>query len=98
MTYLTITHIPGGELSGFQAILAALPDTQPNGLVARYVGQADDEFVITAVWTSKASWDRFATEVLGPAARCVAGPSHGPVRTVEYETGEELVVGPPSAR
>lgn len=92
MTYLTITHVPGGDLASFQSILDAMPDTPPAGLIARYAGQAGEDFVITGVWTSKASWDRFATETLGPAARAVGPRSTRPPHTVEYETAEELVV------
>lgn len=91
MTYLTITHVPGGDLVGFQSILDAMPETQPAGLLARYAGQAGDEFVITGVWTSKASWDRFATETLGPAARAAGAHSTLPPHTVEYEAADELL-------
>lgn len=98
MTYLTSTHITSDAAAdGYQAILDALPTTQPEGLLARYAGQSDDGFVVTAVWTSKAAWNRFATELLGPAVGASISPGSGSARTVEYEVSEELVIDP-SAR
>lgn len=93
MTYLTITHVPGGDLAGYHSILDALPDTEPDGLIARYAGPAGDDFVITAVWTTKAKADRFAVEILGPTVRASGATSSQPPRTVEYQTAEEFVVG-----
>lgn len=91
MTYITSTRILGDDDgAGYAAILHALPTTQPEGLLARYAGPSDDGFVITAVWRTKAHWDRFATELLGPAVRA-ADPPGGGAHTVEYETSEQYV-------
>lgn len=90
MTYLTITNIHGGDHAGYSSVLSNLPTTEPDGLVARYAGQAEDTFVITAVWTSKAHWDRFATEALAPAAKTAAVPGPVTITTTEYETVDEF--------
>lgn len=98
MTYLTITHIDHGDDSAYHAILDALPTTEPDGLLARYAGRSGDQFVITAVWSSKATWDRFATEMLGPAIGNAAGSVTGTARTVEYEASDEFVAVPVTAQ
>lgn len=92
MTYITSTRISDGDSEDYQAILDQLPTTEPDGLLARYAGPTADGFVVTAAWTSKAAWDRFASELLGPAVRAVA-PSGGHAHTVEYETTEAFVAG-----
>ncbi len=77
MTYLTTTLIPHGTMDGYQAISDALPDSRPDGMIARYVGMSDGGLAITVVWSSKAHSDRFETEVLGPTIRRVMGPPSG---------------------
>lgn len=92
MTYITSTHINREDAAaGYQAIMEALPTTQPDGLLARYAGTSEDGFVVTAVWTSQAAWARFATELLGPAVRATNPPGNGTARTVEYEAVDEFV-------
>jgi hypothetical protein len=92
MTYITSTHITSETAAeGYQAILDALPTTEPDGLLARYAGPSDDGFVVTAVWTSPAAWTRFATELLGPAVASALPPDSGTARTVEYEAVEEYL-------
>jgi len=93
MTYITCTQVAGGSLDGYHALLAALPTTEPDGLLARYAGAAGDTVVITAVWASKAHSDRFTTEILRPALQAVALPPGPSSRTVEYETAEQFVAG-----
>lgn len=90
MTYLTITTIHGGDHAGYSSVLANLPTTEPDGLVARYAGQADGAFVITAVWTSKTHWDRFAIESLAPAAKAAAVPGQVSIATLEFDTVDEF--------
>jgi hypothetical protein len=90
MTYITCTHVVGGSADDYAAISANLPDQEPVGLVARHAGTADDTFVIIAAWSSKADWDRFAAEQLGPAIRA-AQPSRGQATTLEFEATDEFV-------
>jgi hypothetical protein len=93
MTYITCTQVAGGTLDGYHALVAALPDTEPDGLLARYAGAAGDTVVITAVWVSKAHYDRFANDTLRPTLRTVRmGPTPS-AQTVEYETAEQFVAG-----
>ncbi len=75
MPYLTNSLIPTGSMDGFQAITAALPDSHPAGMLARYVGMSDDGLAITVVWASKTDADRFETEHLLPTIRRLMGPS-----------------------
>lgn len=93
MTYITCTQVVGGSLDAYHALLAALPTTEPDGLLARYAGASGETLVITAVWASKAHSDRFSAEMLRPTLHAVGmrpGPSS---QTVEYETVEQFVAG-----
>ncbi|MGH9265087.1 MAG: hypothetical protein ACRD1D_10395, partial [Acidimicrobiales bacterium] len=87
------TQVPGGSLDGYHALLAALPTTEPDGLLARYAGATGESVVITAVWASKAHSDRFTTEMLRPAIQAVGLRPAPSSRTVEYETTEQFVAG-----
>lgn len=91
MTYITSTEIAGATLAGYQALLAALPTTDPAGLLARYAGVTGDTLVITAVWASKAHYDRFITELLHPTLRSMGTPPGTSSRTVEYEAVDQFV-------
>jgi hypothetical protein len=74
MTYLTNSLMPNGSLEDYDAITAALPDSVPDGMVARYVGVSDAGLAITVVWTTKAHADRFETEHLVPTVHRLLGP------------------------
>lgn len=93
MTYITCTNVVGGSADDYAAITANLPTTEPDGLISRHAGTADGTFVIVAAWTSKAAWDRFAAEVLGPAVRA-AQPQSGTASTLEFEATDEFVATP----
>jgi hypothetical protein len=92
MTYLTITHVTGGDRAGYDSINDNLPTTEPEGLLARYAGQSADAFVITGVWASKAHWDRFATEQLGPAVGRAGLADGATAHTVEFDASDEFVL------
>ncbi|MFP5318703.1 MAG: hypothetical protein ACLGI2_10470 [Acidimicrobiia bacterium] len=94
MTYITSTQVVGGSLAVYHDLLAALPTTEPLGLLARYAGTTDGMLVITAVWESKAHSDRFTAEMLRPAIRGLSLPPGQSSRTVEYETDDEFVAVP----
>lgn len=91
MTYITCTQIDGGTLEGYYALNAALPTTEPDGLLARYAGVAGDTVVITGVWASKAHSDRFSTEVLCPVLPAMGSSPGASSRTVEYEAVDQFV-------
>ena len=91
MTYITSTQVAGGTLAGYYALNAALPTTEPDGLLARYAGVAGDTLVITAVWASKAHSDRFTTEMLRPTLRSMGTPPGASSRSVEYEAVDQFV-------
>lgn len=93
MTYITCTNVVGGTAEDYAAIVANLPTTEPDGLISRHAGMADGAFVIVATWTSKAAWDRFAAEMLGPATRA-AQPRNGTASTIEFEATDEFVAAP----
>jgi hypothetical protein len=94
MTYITCTQIAGGTLEGYYALNAALPTTEPDGLLARYAGVDGEILVITAVWATKAHSDRFSTEMLRPTLRAMGTPPGVSSRTVEYEAVDQFVGQP----
>lgn len=91
MTYIASTQITAGTLDGYYALNAALPTTEPDGLLARYAGVTGDTLVITTVWASKTRYDRFATEQLLPTLRSMGSPPGSSSRTVEYEAVDQFV-------
>lgn len=95
MPYLTNSLLPAGSIEGYQAITAALPDNQPTGMVARYVGMSDAGLAITVVWASKADADRFESEHLLPTVRRVMGPADADSASTffSYEA-TDVVFGP----
>ena len=95
MTYITCTNVVGGDADDYAAITANLSTNEPDGLISRHAGSADGTFVIVAAWTSKAAWDRFASETLGPAVGA-AQPLKGVASTLEFEAEDEFVAAPPS--
>lgn len=97
MTYISCNVIRGGTLEGYDRVSDALPTTEPEGLLARYVGLSVGALVVTAVWASKVHSDRFSAEVLGPTiARVQPNPDGVTVETFDYQC-HEAFVNPSSA-
>ena len=92
MTYITCTNIVDGSADDYSAILANQPTNEPDGLISRFAGMADGTFVVVAAWSSKAAWDRFASELLGPSVRAVQ-PVSGAASTLEFEASDEFIAG-----
>ncbi|MGD9996359.1 MAG: hypothetical protein AB7L17_14760 [Ilumatobacteraceae bacterium] len=90
MTYITCTNIVDGSADDYAAVSANLSTTEPDGLISRFAGMADGTFVVVAAWTSKAAWDRFAAEQLGPAVRA-ADPRHGSATTLEFDATDVFI-------
>jgi hypothetical protein len=93
MTYITCTNIVDGSADEYEAVSASLPVAEPEGLISRFAGMADGTFVVVAAWSSKAAWDRFVSEQLGPAVRAVQ-PVHGEASTLEFEASDEFIARP----
>ena len=76
-----ITHFyPGGTADQYATVLqAAHPGGElPPGQVYHAAGPTDGGWLITAVWDTKASFDRFVAETLLPALAGVEGGFAGP--------------------
>lgn len=80
MKWITIASPPFKTIEQFDAVMAQV-GPEPDGLEARYVGTADGELRVVALWASKAHADRFLAERLGPALARTLGPE--PVGTPE---------------
>ena len=97
MTYITTTQINGGRAEDYRNILAALPTTEPEGLLARYAGASGDTFFVVAVWANKTQSDRFGAELLGPTVRSLVPLPAGTSENSGFECVEEFTAQP-SAR
>jgi hypothetical protein len=97
MTYVLITTSTAGTYESYEQVLAALPTTRPEGLIARYAGMSDRGLSITAVWESKEHADRFTAELLVPTIRSVVGAAadEGESLVVQYDARDVEVVGTP---
>jgi hypothetical protein len=84
MPYLLTHFWPGATEEHYRAEVAAVhpsATTLPAGQLHHYAGRAEGGILITALWDSKESCDRFVQEVLLPA-QPVEGGFPNPV--VEY--------------
>ena len=97
MTYVLITANSAGRYEDYEQVLAKLPTTRPEGLIARFAGMSDRGLTITAVWRSKEDSDRFGAEVLGPVLGEVVGSraDGGEFFAVQYDAPDVEVVGLP---
>jgi len=74
MQWITVATPPFDEVELFDKVLA-VTGGEPDGLEARYVGNADDgKLRIITMWESKAHADRFFAHTLGPALARALGP------------------------
>ncbi|HYF25148.1 MAG TPA: hypothetical protein VD931_05365 [Baekduia sp.] len=66
MTYLLTHFWPGGTEEQYRAMLAVVhpADGLPEGQVFHVAGPTEGGYLITALWDSKESSDRFVREVL----------------------------------
>jgi hypothetical protein len=80
MAYL-ITHFwPGATVDQYNATIAVVhpPGGLPDGQTYHAAGPSDGGILITAVWDSKASFDRFLNEKLMPSMPVAGGFSGQP--------------------
>jgi hypothetical protein len=65
-----LTHFwPGGTEEQYRAMIAAVhpPDGLPDGQVHHAAGETEGGYLISVVWDSKESSDRFVNDVLLPS-------------------------------
>ena len=87
MTYL-LTHLwPGGTEEQYRASIAAVhpPDGLPDGQIHHAAGPTEDGFLISVVWDSKESCDRFVNDTLMPSM-----PVEGGFEGQPQEHGAEI--------
>lgn len=95
MPYVTSSLVPTGSMDRYHAITAALPDSRPAGMVARYVGMSDAGLAITVVWASKLDADRFETEQLLPTIHRLMGPADADNGSTHFSyEATDVVFGP----
>lgn len=76
MEWITIADWPGGKLAVFEELRAGR-GADPDGLLARYVGENGDGLRIVAVWESKAPAERFFASMPEADAKRLAPVSGG---------------------
>lgn len=93
MRYVHISHTPGQDLADYHAVVDALGDEAPQGLLFSVVGEADGALHIVDVWESKAHADRFAAERLFPAFQRTGRAPGTDATYVAFETEEAVFSG-----
>lgn len=80
MTYLMTHFWPGGTEAQYRATVAVVhpADGLPAGQINHAAGPTDGGFLISVLWDSKASADRFVGEVLMPAMPVEGGFAGAP--------------------
>ncbi len=90
MAYGIVHHFPGGTKENYEASIAAVHPSDgslPDGQIFHAAGPSDGGWTIMAVHESKASWEKFRDDVLGP--RLQAGVEGG-FPTPPQETAIDL--------
>lgn len=66
MPYLLTHFWPGGTEEQYRTMLAAVhpPDGLPDGQISHAAGPTEGGYLISALWDSKESADRFVSDVL----------------------------------
>jgi hypothetical protein len=92
MTYITVVTPPFTAVERFDETVGRL-DGPPDGLEARYVGEADDgRLRVITLWESKSHADRFFSETLGPLLARTLGPEpQGEVHRVGMDVVRDYV-------
>ncbi len=86
MAYLMTHFWPGGTEGQYRAMLSAVhpPEGLPEGQLHHAAGPTEGGFLISALWDSKESSDRFMGETLMPALPVEGGfAGHPEERTAE---------------
>ena len=72
--WITVATPSFASIDQVDAVIAKL-DGPPAGMLARYIGSADDgNLRVVSLWESKEHAERFLTEKLGPAVASALGP------------------------
>jgi hypothetical protein len=76
MEWITIVDWPGGTLSTFEE-LSTQRGSNPDGLLARYVGETGDALRIVAVWDNQQAAENFFASMPEADAKRLAPASSG---------------------
>jgi hypothetical protein len=89
MSFGIMHRFPGGTQEQYDnSIKAAHPDggkSLPAGQTLHVAGPTSDGWLIIAVHDSKASWEKFRDEILGPSLAQVDNGFAGPPQETEFE-------------
>jgi hypothetical protein len=92
MTYMLSHFWPGATEENYRAEVAACHPsltTLPAGQIHHFAGHTGDGILITAIWDSKESCDRFVQEILIPA-QPVEGGFPNPVEENAAEISNDI--------
>jgi len=87
MAYAIVNRFRGGSKDQYEAAVARVhpPGGLPEGQTIHAAGEAGGEWVVLAVWDSKADWERFRDETLLPTLRDTEGTFEAPPEMTEFE-------------
>ena len=93
MAYGIIHHFPGGTKAQYEASLAAVHpgrDTLPKGQTFHAAGASAGGYTIVAIHESRASWEAFRDQILGPKLQAgVPGGFAGPPVETAFEVDNQ---------
>jgi hypothetical protein len=94
MATFGITHFfKGGTQEQYDnAVRRAHPDEGkglPPGQTYHAAGPTDGGFLIVAMWDSKASWEKFRDDTLGPVLSSIENPLPAPPEEKEFQVSNE---------
>jgi hypothetical protein len=93
MTYLMTHFWPGGTEEQYRTMLGTVhpPDGLPAGQISHAAGPTKGGFLISVLWDSQDSADRFVSETLMPAMPVAGGfegqPEERTAEVANLETG-----------
>jgi hypothetical protein len=93
MAYAVIHKFPGGTKEQYEKALATVHPGSglPEGQVLHIAGSTDDGWVIFAVHTSKADWEKFRDGTLLPAlSKGIPGAFTAPPEETGFEVQNEV--------
>lgn len=93
MAYGIVHEFPGGTEEQYKATLAAVHPSDgslPEGQSFHAAGATDSGWLIVAIHDSKASWETFRDNTLGPAMQAgVEGGFTGPPNETSFEVASQ---------
>jgi hypothetical protein len=103
MATAILIEFPKGTQRQYDEVIDALglkdPNNLPRGLISHVAGPTESGWEVVDVWESRADFDRFLAQRLGPAVREAGLPAPRPIEFPVYNSmGQISIAGTRRAR